>query len=230
MTEFSFTEQKVVSLRHKITENIRKAIFEGKLKPGDRIREVKIAKQMGISRGPLREALLVLEQEGLLISQPYKETVVAEFSKKEVIEVLIPIRQTIELFAIRKGLPEITNEDILQLEMIVQNMKEGVEQENFMKVVDSDLAFHEYLVKMSNFTNLINIWASIFNPIRLHFILQTQIYENLPGIWAQHHEVLKAIKEKDVEKTCRILSEHITEANLEHLTMPFVQEEKATSS
>lgn len=221
MSEFRFSAQKISSLRHRIAENIRRAIFEGKLKPGNRIREEEIAKQMGVSRGPVREAILVLEKEGLLLSQPYKETVVAEFSKKEVIDVLIPIRLSIELLAIRKGLPEINDEDIERLTDIVKDMKDGADRGDLIKVVDSDLAFHEYLLKMSRYVNLINIWSSIYNPIRLHFILQTQTFDNLDEVSSDHQELLDVIKDKDVEKVCQAMSRHISDANLEQLLITF---------
>ena len=63
MDNFQFAEQKTTSLRHKITDDIRKAIFKGYLKPGSRLREVEISKQMGVSRGPIREAMRMIVQE-----------------------------------------------------------------------------------------------------------------------------------------------------------------------
>lgn len=225
MASFRFSEQKVVSLRHKITEEIRQAIFEGKLKPGDRIRETEISKQMGVSRGPIREAMRVLEQEGLLFSHPYKETTVAEFSKEEVIEVLIPIRLTIELFAIRKGLSQMAKEDVERLAGFVQDMKEGAQEGNLIKVVDSDLSFHEYIVHMSNVNNLMNIWSSIYNRMRIHFLVQGRMYSDLNEVWSEHDEILRAFKERTVEKACLEMTKHIFDANVAKLTENQLKEE-----
>ncbi len=221
MAQFRFSEQKATSLRHKITEDIRQAIFSGKLKPGDRLRENEISKQMGVSRGPVREAIRVLEQEGLLLSHPYKETVVADFSKEEVIEVLIPIRLTLELFAVRKALPHITSKDIERLSQYIDDMKEGARRGDLIKIVDADLAFHEYLVSMSGLDNLMNIWSTIFNQIRLHFLVQGKMYADLNDVPSEHEIILNALKEGDADKVCRELTNHIADSNIAQLAKSF---------
>ena len=102
MSDFRFETEKATSLRHKISNNIRKAIFHGKLKPGDRLIEIDLANQMGVSRGPIREAMRMLEQEGVINSQPYKDTMVAEISLEEVLEVLTPIRWSLSYLRFAK--------------------------------------------------------------------------------------------------------------------------------
>ncbi|MBP1989432.1 GntR family transcriptional regulator [Paenibacillus eucommiae] len=213
MSDFRFEEQKMTSLRHKITDDIRKAIFQGKLKPGDRLREVDMAKQMGVSRGPIREAMRMLEQEGVINSQPYKETMVAEISAEEVMEVLVPIRLTIELFAIRKALPNIQEPQIERLTQIIADMKEGAAQKDLHKIVDCDLAFHEYLVTLSNVPNLLGIWTTIFNRIRLHFIVQGQTYEDFNDLWHNHELLLAKIKEGNLAEIYEELTRHIEDFN-----------------
>lgn len=219
MTNFKFDEQKTTSLRHKITEDIRKAILQGKLKPGDRLREVEISKQMGVSRGPVREAMRMLEQEGLLYSHPYKETMVAEISGEEVLEVLIPIRLTIEQFALRKGLPHIQQGDIERLSGFVEEMKEGARQKNLARIVECDLAFHEHLVGIAKMNNLMTIWTSIYNQMRLHFIMQGQSYEDYNELWKDHKKLLQVVKEGDMEQIAQELKQHIYDTNV-----PFLKE------
>lgn len=219
MANFKFDEQKTTSLRHKITEDIRKAILQGKLKPGDRLREVEISKQMGVSRGPVREAMRMLEQEGLLYSHPYKETMVAEISGEEVLEVLIPIRLTIEQFALRKGLPHIQQDDIERLSGFVDEMKEGARQKNLARIVECDLAFHEHLVGIAKMNNLMTIWTSIYNQMRLHFIMQGQSYEDYNELWKDHKKLLQVVKEGDMEQIAQELKQHIYDTNL-----PFLKE------
>lgn len=214
MSQFSFDEQKITSLRQKITDDIRKAILQGQLKSGERLREAEISKQMGVSRGPIREALRVLEQEGLLVSQPYKETTVAKITGEEVLEVLIPIRLTIEKFAIRKVLPLLSTEDINSLSEIVEEMKSGATQKNLYKLVQCDLMFHEYLISLSNMPSLKNTWTSIYNRILLHFLMQGQSYDNLDDLWKSHMTLLALIKEGDRKKITAELERHISDSNL----------------
>lgn len=214
MNGFRFHEQEITSLPHKIMDDIRKAILQGKLKSGDRLREVDISEQMGVSRGPLREALRMLEQEGLLISQPYKGTIVAEITGEEVLEVLIPIRLTIEQFAIGKALPLIHTQNIEYLSDIVAEMKEGATQKNLYKIVQCDLAFHEYLIGLAKLPSLKSTWKSIYNRTLLHFMMQGQSYEDLNELWKDHKKLLDMIQEGDLEKIKGELVHHISDSNL----------------
>lgn len=214
MSDFRFEEEKATSLRHKITDNIRRAIFQGKIKAGDRLREVDMSKQMGVSRGPIREAMRTLEQEGLLFSQPYKETMVAEITEEEVTEVLIPIRLTIEQFAIRKSLPHLEAAHVERLREIIESMKAGARQQDLIKMVDCDLAFHEYLVKLSGLPNLIGTWTSIYNRTRLHFIMQGQSYDDLNDMCAEHETLLDTIAGGDTAAVAEALKYHIVDSNL----------------
>lgn len=218
MESFRFNEQKTLSLRHRIAEDIRKAILEGKLLPGDRLVEQELSKQMGVSRGPIREAFRALELEGLINSQPFKETQVAEFSTEEVIEVLLPIRLTLETYALRKALPRFTQEEFDFLEDCVANMRMHGIENNILKLVESDLDFHEYIVKKSNVANLLTIWKSIFYRIRLHFYIQDHLYEDTSKIWEQHKQLIDTMRTMDVELSCAELGRHIYDANLDALT------------
>ena len=103
------------SLRRRASDVLRSAIVEGRLRPGDRLKEVELAEQLGISRAPVREALRQLEHEGLVASLPYRATEVLGVSQEEVAEVLVPIRLTIESFAFRKALPLLTDDDFAAL-------------------------------------------------------------------------------------------------------------------
>jgi len=211
MSEFRFDEQKNTSLRHKITGDIRKAIFQGKLKPGDRLREVEMAKQMGVSRGPIREAIRMLEQEGVINSQPYKDTMVAEISLEEVVEVLFPIRITLEMFAIRKALPNLSDQHLENLTGIIADMKKAADEQDLYQIVDCDLAFHEYWVTLSNVPNLHGIWTSIFNRIRLYFIVQGETYSDLTPLWKSHELLLQTIRTGNLKEIKKVLTKHIKE-------------------
>lgn len=215
MNEFRFEEQKATSLRHRITDDIRKAIFHGKLKPGDRLREVDLSQQMGVSRGPIREAIRMLEQEGLLFSHPYKETTVAEISGEEVQEVLIPIRLTLEKFAIRRALANIGDAEIERLSAILLRMKEAAKLKNLHQVVDIDLEFHEYLIGLANMPGLLNTWISICNRTRLYFIKHGRMYSSLELVWKEHEKLLAVIKTKNVEPILDELSAHILRLHAE---------------
>lgn len=209
MSDFRFEEQKTTSLRHKITDEIRKAIFQGKLKPGDRLREAEMAKQMGVSRGPIREAIRMLEQEGVLYSQPYKDTMVAEISREEVTEALLPMRLTLETFAISKALPALDEQHKANLVRLVDDMKKAAADNDLYTLADCDLAFHEYLLTMAETPNMLGIWSSICNRIRLHFIVEGQAYDDFSPVLHGHDLLLNTILEGDMDKIKIQLARHI---------------------
>ncbi|ANE47720.1 hypothetical protein SY83_17140 [Paenibacillus swuensis] len=214
MPSHRFNTHKPVSLRHVIADDIRQAIIEGRLKSGERLVELELSKQMGVSRGPIREALRVLEQEGLIHSHPYKETVVAEFSAEEVVHVLIPIRLTVELYALRKAIPLMNETDFNHMQTYIDEMRASGKAGNIPKLVDYDLAFHEYIVRKPDLTNITNMWSNIYNRIRLHFLMQDHLYEDISTTWKQHQVLLDAIRTMDIELSCAELNKHIYDSNI----------------
>jgi hypothetical protein len=99
------------SRRHQLARALRDAVVRGDRRPGERIVERDIAARTDISRGPLREALRQLEQEGLIVSVPYQGTCAAGISQREIDEMLILIRLVLELFAFAAAVHTLTAED-----------------------------------------------------------------------------------------------------------------------
>ena len=115
---FKFQKTPQLSRKDFAYESIKQAIITGNLAPGDRLREADIAAQMGISRGPVREAFNRLAQEGLIHSHPYRETVVAEMNPEQTEEIYVPIRRTLETYAAQHAHEKLTDQDYTRLEEI----------------------------------------------------------------------------------------------------------------
>lgn len=214
MSSFKFDAQEPRSLRHRVSDEIRKAIFSGSLKPGDRLREQDISNQMQISRGPIREALTLLEREGLLVTYPYKETVVADLSSDELAEILLPIRLTLESFGLKRTLPELTAENFRFLEDVVQGMEVAADDQDLNSLVDHDITFHRFFIKQSNFPTVLSLWETIDMRIRLHFVSHGQEYRDLHEIPKEHKELLEAYQSRDLDHALKALRHHIFELNL----------------
>ena len=114
LTKLNLDEYK--PLRDVVFENLRGAIVEGRLKPGERLMEVQLAEQLGVSRTPVREAIRKLELEGLVVMLPRKGAYVANMSLKDLIDVL-EIRASLEGLAASLAAERITDEDIKKLEV-----------------------------------------------------------------------------------------------------------------
>lgn len=203
------------SLKHRIAHEIRKLIYEGKLTQGEKVTETQIAQDLDVSRTSVREAMLLLELEGLLISSPYKETRVATISREEVVEILIPLRIKIETYALKKGLPIWTAETKDQFRSILEKMKKAVIFEDLSTFIELDLQFHELIVTASQLENIIRIWESIVHRIRLHFLYQNSKSGTLQK-WLVEHEELGDILLSGgaAEEAVTALTNHIVDTNI----------------
>lgn len=200
-----------VSLRHHIAEEIRKAIFERRLKLGDKITETQISNEVRVSRGPVREAMQILELEGLLISTPYKETRVANITKEEITELLIPIRQNIESFAYKRAYEQLVKTDFQEFESILVDMKKAADYEDLTTIADLDIRFHEVIIKAADIEGVLKIWGSIVNRIRLHFLFQGKPYENYNQIVTEHRTLLEAFRSGNMDLALKELVDHIND-------------------
>ncbi|GGD85639.1 GntR family transcriptional regulator [Paenibacillus nasutitermitis] len=208
MAEFTFKQQANTSLREKVTNDLREAILNGHLQPRARIKEMEIAEQMGVSRGPIREAIRQLEREGLLISFPYKETVVADLDAEEVQNILNPIRFHIEYFVVRRYLDKMDDAFFAKQEGIINEMRAAVEQGEKTRLVDLDLLFHQNILDMATERTVMLTWQSIVNQIRLHFSKNLPYYD-LNHMESDHQVLLDAFRTKDPDQIQQAILRHL---------------------
>lgn len=203
------------SLKQQIAEEIKKMIFEGKLKQGEKITEQQVSKSLGVSRTSVREAVLLLEQEGLLISEAYKDTKVTTISQEEVLEILIPMRLQIETFALKKGLSTWGEDTKSQFETILEGMRKATAYKDLSMFIELDIQLHGLIVQASGLENVIRIWESIVNRIRLHFLHQNSRSGTMEK-WLQEHEELVTIlvSNSSLEVALEALKSHIVDTNL----------------
>ena len=148
-------------LRDVVFENLREAIVEGGLKPGQRLMEVQLAEQLGVSRTPVREAIRKLELEGLVVMIPRKGAYVANMSLKDVIDVL-EIRASLEGLAASLAAERITDEDIKKLENIVEEFKNSINELDVEALLRKDVEFHECICKATNNKKLHQLMNSLW--------------------------------------------------------------------
>jgi DNA-binding GntR family transcriptional regulator len=216
-----FKLQRSQSLGAKVKDELVSMIVTRKLKPGDRLKEVEIAEQMDVSRLPVREALLLLEQEGFIESGPYKNNIVVDLNYQEIVNVFLPIRQTIETYALRKFMQIVDDEDVAYLERQIREMEFAKNENRFDRFADADLKFHECILEVSGLRSLLKIWASITNRLRMYFFTSTEILQGrLDDVIDDHKELLGFIKDRNLEDAERKLIEHINEVVIEEPQKP----------
>src|SRR5262245_8599312 len=134
-----FSQIHAVSLREQVVEQIRTAIIEGRLKPGDHIVEASLTQSLGVSRTPVREALILLEQDGLVVSHPYRGCFVRDFTVADIAGIF-SMRTTLENFAAELIIDRLGEDDYRHLEDLIQRQQTAIGSADFRTVRSLDMS------------------------------------------------------------------------------------------
>jgi len=198
-------------LRDVVFENLREAILEGKLKPGQRLMEVQLAEQLGVSRTPVREAIRKLELEGLVVMLPRKGAYVANMSLKDVIDVL-EIRSSLEGLAASLAAERINPDDIKKLEKIAKEFEDLTIASDVDTLLKKDVEFHECIFKATNNKKLHQLINSLWEQVYRFRVTYISDYDSSLSIVNEHKLILDAIKKGDNELAKKYATEHIEKA------------------
>jgi DNA-binding GntR family transcriptional regulator len=191
-----------------VTETLRMAIISGRFEPGERLIESVLSTELGTSRGPVREALRQLENEGLVMSFPYRGAVVLGVSDDEVHEVLIPIRLTLERSSFARALEKMTDNDFAELGKQIWLMEQAGKAADLLKLVEADLAFHEIVILASGQLHTLQIWRTIEPRIRAYFY-RYERFRSFEETVEEHRALLAALQTRDPAIALEQLELHI---------------------
>ena len=214
------------TLKENVTEILRQLIIDGTLAPGTEFNQAQIAEQLGVSRGPIREALGQLEQEGLLQSVPYKGVIVTPLTRKYV-EELYSVRTALELLALDRSIERITDAEIDFLDTIVDEMRAVARNGDRTRLVEVDLRFHEYLLTRADHELALKLWLTLEVGMRRCLRTRHNLYTFLDEVVGSHPTLITALKARDVSLSRQILSDHIAES-LHNLLVNWQDEEANT--
>jgi DNA-binding GntR family transcriptional regulator len=197
------------SLADQVCDLLKDAIIKGKLRPGDRLIEMDVAKQYNVSQAPVREALSRLRIEGFVVHYRHKGSFVSNFSKKDV-EEIYSFREMMEPLAIQKALQNLTDEDLNQLSNLYQNMLTAGKENDLDKVRETDNAFHNYIYKLADHGFMYQVWEDLTAVSDRIWHLTSQIYfDKLDEIAELHKPILDALYERDKEKCIEAFRVHM---------------------
>lgn len=198
------------ALRNEVYDALRKALVTGVLQSGQRVNEAKIARQMQISRAPIREAIRQLEQEGLLVSVPRRGTFVVSLSEADVAEVYT-LRADIESRAVRRALPLLTPQHFEALEQLLEQMRRAAAESSLPELLAADIEFHRTIVETTNWPRLLRIWESL-HPQTLTLYTVSTLTDWTPHDHAQRHDpLLTALRSGDEDVAANAMRDHILE-------------------
>jgi len=187
-------------------DTLEKAIVSGKFLPGERLSEAKLAKEMGISRAPVREALIRLE-EAKIVRKTHRGREVVRISKEE-LEELYEIKILLEGHAASRGC-KFTNSNFTdRLKILVNKMDELLKPEDFLNLQRTNYEFHDLLGKSGKNERLYGIYLNVVKQIRW----TTHLSLSRPGRPKQsnreHREIFKAFEKGDGRKVYDLIEKH----------------------
>ncbi len=202
---------KQVLIRDKVRDYLNNAIVTGELEPETRIVETKLAKELGVSQAPVREALCDLESRGLVVSIPYQGTYVRKITPKDMRDVYT-VRIGLEKLALEEIKPNsITDSRINQLRIILDNMIKAGSMNDFDNYIKYDYDFHFNIIKCSDNQFLIRLWeqSHMLDWIRSGTKLLGK--SNLEELASRHSKIYEALASKNLEVTYNAMKEHLDE-------------------
>ena len=198
-------DKKVHTIREQIANHIRVDILSGQLPEGEQLREQSLAKRFGVSRGPIRDVLLQLTQEGLLVSKPNCGVKVGAPLDELIQPLIVDLRQRIEIFALKKNFKALNNKTIKSLDIMVESLRIACKAGDLAAIVTHDMAFHRYIVEMAGDKDIVAVWLPIIQRMMLHYTRHEDMMEN----YREHAAIVKAIRTKDFEQAVDALKQNI---------------------
>ncbi|GFI31094.1 MAG: GntR family transcriptional regulator [Lachnospiraceae bacterium] len=210
-------------LRDVVFHTLREAILKGELKPGERLMELQLASRLGVSRTPIREAIRMLELEGLAVTMPRKGAEVAKMTEKDMEDVL-KIRKALDELAVGLACDNMTEEELKQLYVALKNFEESIRSGDVKQIAQADVEFHDSIYQAADNPKLVTMLNNLREQMyryRVEYLKNESIY---PRLIEEHQGIYDGLKRKDKEAVVEIVSHHVE--NQEIVVKNIIQEQE----
>lgn len=205
---FEVKMNEYLPLRDVVFHTLRQAILKGDLKPGERLMEIQLAKKLGVSRTPIREAIRKLELEGLVLMIPRKGAEVAEITEKNLRDVL-EVRGALEKLAVQLACDQITKAQIHELREATGAFREALTSGNVTEIAEADEHFHDLINLATGNQKLIQLLNNLREQMyryRVEYLKNEAVY---PQLLSEHDSLIRAIEKRQREQAAEIVYRHI---------------------
>lgn len=195
-------------LRDVVFNTLRNAILRGDLKPGERLMEMHLANKLGVSRTPIREAIRMLEQEGLAVTIPRKGAQVAKMTEKDLQDVL-EIRDALDELAVSMACQRMTPELLVELKDSMKDFEIATRSRDVRKIVEADEAFHNVIYRMADnpkLETIVNNMREQTYRYRYEYVKGNSTYNQLID---EHAKIIAGFEKKDSEYVKTIMHTHL---------------------
>jgi len=196
-------------LADQVKDRILEGILSGHHPPDSRIIETKIARELGTSQAPVREALRGLEALGVVEITPFRGARVRRPSRREIIEAYA-VRSTLEALAARLAVPRLTDANLAELTGYLETMRDAAAKDDSRAVAEADARFHGRIVDLADNGTLARLWRSL-EPFSRTYL--TLVVPGADPQWSAglHAPILAALERRDVDEVVDALQRHFDE-------------------
>jgi len=201
------TEPKIIkhNIRDQIADLLRAEIWSGGFKESESIREEPLAKRFGVSRGPIRDALLQLSKEGLLEAIPNRGVRVSTYPSGETRKLMVKLRRELECHALREIIDHLTKDDLNAWKTHLKEYLKVCKAGHLAPVVQVDMAFHRSIVSHPMVDNLDTVWLPVITQLTLPY----SRHEDLMESFREHEGIIQAAVCGDRKQALASLKAHI---------------------
>jgi DNA-binding GntR family transcriptional regulator len=198
-------------LADQVRDYLLRGVFSGQFPPDSRIVETRVAKDMGTSQAPVREALRALEALGVVDILPFKGARVRRPSSEELMEAY-QVRSTLETLGARLGVPRMTDDDLAEITELHDALQAAAVQSDRHLLAERDAAFHARMLELAGNAMLVRVWRSL-EPVSRTYI--TLVAPNADPAWTVglHPPILAALRKRDPAAVEAALVRHFDDAS-----------------
>ena len=186
-------------------EGLQQAILTGVIKPGERLTIAQLSEQLDMSSTPIREAIRLLEADGVITNEPHRGSTVVDISPEDAQELYL-IRAPVESLATRLATPHLSSVDIERLLELHRNMGAAVESEDDEALTQANASWHLYIYSASNATYLPRLILRLWMPFRWGGLW---VPERRQQAYREHTEIMEALQARDADVAARLMFDHI---------------------
>jgi DNA-binding GntR family transcriptional regulator len=195
------------NLREQIKDVILQRIVEGSYPPGSRIVETRVAQELGVSQGPVREALRDLEQLGCIVHEPYRGCSVRAFSVDELLEAF-PVRAALEALAARLAAERVGDAELAELEQLLERMRVAARRGDAHDQSQANASFHATIVRAARNGTLERQWRML-EPFSRTYLTVSRPGIDLIALSDRHVPILDALRRHDPDAAAAAMHEHL---------------------
>ena len=197
-----------MKISEEIAETLRDEIVAGIYKPRERLIEEELSDRFFVSRTPIREAIRMLEQEGLAVTIPRKGAEVAKMTEKDMEDVL-QIREALDELAAKIACEQISEEQLEELVATMHEFEESTKTDNVKKIAEADVKFHDIIYQSTGNPKLVNMLNNLREQMYRYRVEYLKDENNYPTLMKEHKDIVEGLVRKNKTQVTETMHQHV---------------------